>query len=642
MASHHFEEHSFETKLDSLKDEFFHSGLSPDTFVNLDKLLEILGTRVHDRQQTRDLLVSIANSIGKNSIQDFKLSQFFEGCAVFKGNAQLKTENAQIHLAKLQNEKAEIAEALMHIRPTNPKDPAGASRHGMLTLEINGLQGVKVPHAKPIYIKVICYNTSYKTAAQPYSEQVFWHDKFTFELLTGFDRVDVQVISSDMYGDEYIGESQIHVSNIKDKGYHKEWTSVYGKNYSQVGSILLGMQIMASKSEYLKKVLEKLEEHIKLQIQEIEESEKKLRNLNILIGYPGSPSHHAKERLSHKAKSSSPGNPVYQGAEILKNKYFDAVLDDDDAKSMITTTEVGDIKMPDFSKFPQGVKNYETDRFENNNIASIQFNDHKHREFEKRSKTLQNKEIEAQERNSSKNGQHLTQYSISRDSQGINSLAETRSNSQSPFRNTVTIRKDSSDKDSVINYLQKSLNDSTFENQKLNKIIDELEQEKQLLFVKETLQAKEYRKKMQEYETRIFGLVSEIERLDKLANKKGNTYDYPPVVSNINLEKSMKQLQEENVKLTQSLAKKSQEIDMLKIQLKEEREWNRENAKPNIRAPEDNFTRGGRSESPPKKRFQLNDSDPYIPGRISPNNAGHSYTVKTGKKLSLFPSLPFH
>lgn len=662
MNSQPLQDRSFEAKLGSLKDELLASGLTLDTFLNLEKLIEILNTRIYGKQFARDLLVSISDSIAKNVGQSFRLSQFFDACATFRKSAQIKTENAQMHLAKLQKEKIEALEAIKQIKTADQANLIGSNRHGMLILEVNGLQGLKVTPAKLIYIKLSCYNGNYKTSALPYSEEAFWHDKFTFEVVTGFERVDIQVLSSELsgqIGDEYIGGTQVHVSSLKNHGYHKEWAGLYnGKSYTPVGNILLGIQMTASKSEYLEKILEKLEQHIKFQIEEIEESEKNLKNLNILIAHPSSQTEKVNGALkSPRTKHQRSHSETPKGALKKSKERFRTIEEEDDGNS--TETEADDVKMPDFSGFSRVTTNYDNDSPEKNDLMRTYFNEqdvnYMNKVLDKRPRvsqghTLTSKEAELKGRNPFQNGYRheiLMPFTNTRSSSGPNSLVDTNSQSQSQSlvadqpKNSSIAGQEADNKDAVINYLQKKLNESTFENERLNKMVAELTKEKQQREKTEMVPLKEYKTKMQEYETKIFGLVSEIERLGKTAHKKASATDIPTMSNNGELEKLVKQLQEENIKLTQSLAKKSQEIANLRTQTKENREKNRENLQPNLKVAEQNLNKTMQPQSNGfmHKIFQFEDMAKYEKTSLKNVPNGNS---TAGKKTSIFPTAAIH
>lgn len=573
----------FEAKFNMFKDEIQSYGVPFNNLINLSKLLDVLDMKITDKAG-KDLIIAIHNFMDKDNNQNFTLNQFFDACTKFRRNLNEKVETTQIQLSKLQAERSDAGAALAKKQEREQDNMSGDKRTGTLNIEINGLQYLNISPHKSVFVRLSCYNIRFNTSVKQYVEQLAWKEKFTFDIQTGFERVDISVLTTSHMYEEVIGTAQIHVSGIKDQSYSNEWTNLYdGQTYIPQGSVKLGLQLVPSKIEcrYLQKITEKLDGNIASQIAEIEGLEKSLKTFNVLLlGQPRnsctqSPTNRKKNRTSPQTKKG----PLTCRTSASGERGFRTILEEEDGESCESSQS--DI-LPalgnhyNFNSTPVSQRcNTEEPRL------SIETSPILTRMSEKGTKQNERVGVYAQENEiMAKNPfakllrpEPIQYNNTLKDLGTTNSSLDTQSQSHSSNPMSAEL----SDKDAIINYLQKKLNEVTRDNEQLSTFVAELTMENDRLKLENT-KIDEYKSQAQDYEEKICMLFGEIKRLDKIASQnhqEGSMPKNPKVLENIlnqvkpnmkSHEQNIVMLLEENQKLTQLLSKQAQEVNYWKLQ----------------------------------------------------------------------------
>ena len=594
MNSHNSKQ-SIEASISLLKDEMTRSGISLNNFVNEMNMVEILRRNENNQQELRSLIVSIAKTVQKNSQQNFQVENFLDKCLEFHQNSNARIENAQIQLSSLQQDRKSALDALAQIQIQEPNSWAKEKQKGTAVIEVKQIKGFPLLESNSTHVKLVYNGVEFLTKSQTSLESTMRNKKFMFELNSNSEKLQVLLIDSPSNPNDIIAGAQIDILNIKSSRI--EWFNLYGPgNLSPLCQIKLFLDWIPSKTEYLNQVLEKIDGQIAIQVEAIEESEKHLKTFNSLF-------------LSKKSLQTDncikfnenilfeTVPPVlsqfmpYSTTETPKKKDVSVIKEDElehlDNSTMNLYSKINFRNMPASEKISRTDIRNEVRQFPDIQMSlrkpiqpnQIFFDENsKSQKIEDFSRRNLSKELESKthvSRDQSILGEDL--LSLTQELQNLDFTIESQLNI--PLNNKLngvgknsTKTRDLADKDAIISYLEKKLNDTSRENEKLQANVKKLTNENSKL-IKENNSIQELKNQIQVFQKEVeFYKKKSVQNLH--IEKLGNIHYpedglKPKPLNNLELNMNMKAVFDENAKLNNELKKKAQEITFWKNKAQE-------------------------------------------------------------------------
>jgi len=139
-----------------------------------------------------------------------------------------------------------------------------------------------LPGTPSVYAEVIFADQRQATQIKPNTNKPFWNEKFSFDVITGTERIVINLCSSEFAGRRVIGSCTYELKSLLSPDYtFDNWLPLKSKEGQIVGQIKFSLQWIVSRVEFFNCVINKIDKQL---IDSKNDLGYYTENLNILHG----------------------------------------------------------------------------------------------------------------------------------------------------------------------------------------------------------------------------------------------------------------------------------------------------------------------------------------------------------------------
>ena len=113
------------------------------------------------------------------------------------------------------------------------------------------------------YAEVIFENQRQATQAKPTSNRPAWNEKFSFDVVTGNEKVVINVCTSEFAGRRILGSCSYDLKALTAPDYtYDNWLALKAKSGQVVGQIKASLQWIISRVDFFNNIINKIEKEI--------------------------------------------------------------------------------------------------------------------------------------------------------------------------------------------------------------------------------------------------------------------------------------------------------------------------------------------------------------------------------------------
>jgi hypothetical protein len=215
-----------------------------------------------------------ANHDGQVSIDEFLNTYLEQVNGLSEAIARLRQQ-----ILEKKRDLEAINEQLEEAKNTERINSWGIMEGSLLTVRVIEAQNLVSATGKPsAYTNLLCEKQQIATKIVKNERNPNWEESFTFKISVGTGELLIQVFNEGTISkDDLLGTSSVPLQEFKDQKKHERWFHLQGR--SSTARVLLSIQWIHRKTEYLAAIVEELQHDITADTAEMNRMENELKKL---------------------------------------------------------------------------------------------------------------------------------------------------------------------------------------------------------------------------------------------------------------------------------------------------------------------------------------------------------------------------
>ena len=214
------------------------------------------------------------NHDGEVSIEEFLNSYLEQVNGLSEAVAKLRQ-----HILEKKRELATLNEQLEEAKNTERMNSWGIMEGSLLNVRVVEAQNLDTFRGKPnSYANLLCERQQIATKIIRSDRNPNWDETFSFKISAGTGELLIQVFNEGTISkDDLLGTCSVSLQEFKDQQKHERWFHLSGR--SNTARILLSIQWIHKKTDYILGIIENLERDITTDTAEMTRIENELKKL---------------------------------------------------------------------------------------------------------------------------------------------------------------------------------------------------------------------------------------------------------------------------------------------------------------------------------------------------------------------------
>ena len=215
-----------------------------------------------------------ANHDGQVSIDEFVNSYLEQVNGLSEAVAKFRQQ-----ILEKKRELANLTEQLDEATKTERMNSWGIMEGSLLTVRVVEAQNLASFAGKPsAYVNLLCERQQIATKIIKSERNPNWDETFSFKISAGTGELLIQVFNEGTISkDDLLGTCSVSLQEFRDQQKHERWFHLSGR--SNTARILLSLQWIHRKTEYIAGIIENLERDITADTAEMSKVESEMRKL---------------------------------------------------------------------------------------------------------------------------------------------------------------------------------------------------------------------------------------------------------------------------------------------------------------------------------------------------------------------------
>jgi C2 domain/EF-hand domain pair len=215
-----------------------------------------------------------SNRDGKVDIDEFLTSYLEQVNGLSEAVAKLRQ-----HILEKKRDLATWNEQLEDAKKTERMNSWGIMEGSLLTVRVVEAQNLAAFAGKPsAYANLLCERQQIATKIIKSERNPNWDETFSFKISAGTGELLVQVFNEGTISkDDLLGTCSVSLQEFRDQQKHERWFHLTGR--SNTARVLLSIQWIHKKTDYLMDIIERLERDITADTAEMTRIENELKKL---------------------------------------------------------------------------------------------------------------------------------------------------------------------------------------------------------------------------------------------------------------------------------------------------------------------------------------------------------------------------
>lgn len=197
------------------------------------------------------------NKDGQVSIEEFVSTYLNQVNSLSEASAQLR-QQIQERRRDLNQFEAQLQDSLKSERINS----WGIMEGSILTLKVIEAQNLVSLTGRPSsYVSILCEKQQIATNVAMDQRNPSWNEEFSFKVAAGNGEMVIQVFDKTSNGDELLGICKVQLEEFRDQAKHEKWFHLESR--TNTARVLMTVQWIHRKTQYLKEKIEMLKKEIK-------------------------------------------------------------------------------------------------------------------------------------------------------------------------------------------------------------------------------------------------------------------------------------------------------------------------------------------------------------------------------------------